>query len=128
VLRVSAKVDYAVRALVRIAKGDGQPVKMHLIAREEAIPKGFLAGTLTELRRSGLIESRRGGDGGYWLARPAPSITVAEIIEVIDGELVDVRALVDESSVTTPVWAAVRESLESTLARITVAQLAANAR
>jgi Rrf2 family protein len=125
VLRVSAKVDYAVRALVRIAEGGGAPVKMHTIADREEIPAKFLSGTLTDLRRAQLIESRRGGGGGYWLARPPADITVADIIRVIDGELVDVRALSSEKSVTTPVWASVRLVLECTLDAVTLADLTA---
>jgi Rrf2 family protein len=123
VLRVSAKVDYAVRALVRISYSKGAPVKLHSIAAVDEIPAKFLGGTLTELRRANLVESRRGGDGGFWLARPAETITVGDVIRAIDGDLVDVRALSHQPSVTQPVWFAVRVALERTLDSVTIADL-----
>jgi Rrf2 family protein len=123
VLRISAKVDYAVRALVRVAEGGGAPVKMHTIAEQEEIPAKFLSGALTDLRRAQLIESRRGGGGGYWLARPPADITVGDIIRALDGELVDVRALPGDDSVTTRVWSSVEDVLTAALDGVSLADL-----
>jgi Rrf2 family protein len=91
-MHVSAKTDYALRALLALAavEGDG-PVKGEALARSQAIPLNFLENILTELRRAGIVSSQRGGDGGYWLARPAADITLAEVIRAVDGPLAEVR-------------------------------------
>ena len=70
-MRVTAKADYAVRAVIKLADGDGNPVKRDEIVAAEKIPPKFLENILSELRRAGLVESQRGSDGGYWLSRPA---------------------------------------------------------
>jgi Rrf2 family protein len=123
VLRISAKVDYAVRALIEVARGGGQPVKAHVIAEAQGIPVRFLGAVLTHLRRSGLVESRRGGDGGYWLARPSNEICVADVIAAIDGEVIDVRALPGPASDTSAMWHAAARSVESVLTGVTIADL-----
>ena len=127
-LRISAKVDYAVRAMVAVARGDGEPVKANEIAESQDIPARFLGAVLTQLRRAGLVESRRGGDGGYWLARPSDQICVADVIEAIDGEVIDVRALPDVRSQTHAMWAATAEGVTSLLTTYTIADLAAETR
>ncbi len=124
-LRISAKVDYAVRALVEVARGDGQPVKAHDIAERQGIPGRFLGAVLTQLRRNGLVESRRGGDGGYWLSRPSTEICVADVIAAIDGEVVDVRALPGRASDTTAMWQATARTVESALSGVTISYLVA---
>ena len=96
VLRISAKVDYAVRALIEVAAGRRRARSRRARSpRPRTIPARFLGTVLTQLRRSGLVESRRGGDGGYWLARPGSDICVADVIAAMDGEVIDVRALPD---------------------------------
>lgn len=125
-LRISAKVDYSLRELVAIAQAGGSPVKGHQLAAAEGIPPRFLGSTLADLRRAGLVESRRGAKGGYWLARAASTITVAEVIEAVDGELVDVRALPgDAASSTTAIWQELVRQLTVLLGAVTVADLAA---
>ena len=94
-VRISAKVDYAVRAAVELAaaqgSSDGQrPVKAEALARAQDIPLKFLENILQGLRQAGLIESRRGPDGGHLLARPAAEIALADIIRAIDGPLAGV--------------------------------------
>ena len=80
-MRVSAKVDYAVRALVELAAaGDTGPVKGEVIAAAQGIPLKFTENILSELRRAGVVASQRGAVGGYWLKEPAASITVADVI------------------------------------------------
>lgn len=123
-LRISAKVDYAVRALVEVARGGGAPLKANEIAETQDIPPRFLGAVLTQLRRSGLVESRRGGDGGYWLARPATEICVADVIAAIDGEVIDVRALPHPTSDTAAMWQATARRVESVLASVSIADLA----
>ena len=93
-MRVSAKADYAVRAMVELAASGGseeQPAKGEVISAAQAIPPRFLENILGELRVHGLVHSRRGSDGGYWLARDADEITLAEIIRAVEGPLATVR-------------------------------------
>jgi Rrf2 family protein len=111
--------------MVEVARGQGAAVKANDIADRQAIPARFLGAVLTQLRRSGLVESRRGGDGGYWLARPGDEICVADVIEAIDGEVIDVRALPDPASETHAMWAETAASVTSLLSSYTIAQLAA---
>src|SRR6185436_13413864 len=91
-VRVSAKVDYAVRAAVELAAAQDspepkRPVKAEALARAQDIPLKFLENILQGMRQAGLIESRRGPDGGHLLARPAAEIALADIIRAIDGPL-----------------------------------------
>ena len=82
---------------------------------------------LTQLRRNGLVESRRGGDGGYWLARPSTDICVADVVRAIDGDVIDVRAVPDVSSSTNGLWAATAAGVTSILAGYTIAELVGQA-
>lgn len=123
-LRISAKVDYGVRALIEVARGGGRPVKAHEIAAVQGIPIRFLGAVLTQLRRRGLVESRRGGDGGYWLARPSAEIRVADVVAAIDGEVVDVRVVPDAAPDTAAMWEAAAREVEAALGSVTIADLA----
>jgi Rrf2 family protein len=134
VLRVSARVDYALRALVALAGEGDAPVKGDRLAREQSIPFRFLEVTLGELRHGGIVASRRGADGGYWLARPAADITVADILITLEGSLIDVRSVpFDDSlggpvhSVTSRLWSSAEAGLDRLLGAITLADLAAQA-
>ena len=132
-MRVSAKADYAIRAMVELAAagGDG-PVKGDRIAQAQSIPIKFLENILVDLRRGGLVESMRGSEGGYWLARPAAEISLAQVIRAVDGPLATVRGRRAEqlefSGSAEPlreVWIAVRASLRGVLERVTLADVAA---
>ena len=93
-MRVSAKADYAVRAMVELAASGGseeEPAKGETLSAAQQIPPRFLENILGELRVHGLVHSRRGTDGGYWLARDADEITLAEIIRAVEGPLATVR-------------------------------------
>ena len=130
-MRVSAKVDYALRAVAQLAaEGGERPFKADQIARAQEIPLSFLLGILRELTRGRLLRSHRGTDGGYELARPADQITLAEVMRVIDGPLVNLRdsSLRDldyggPSEALEEVWMAVRSSVRSVLEGVTVADL-----
>jgi Rrf2 family protein len=132
-MRVSAKADYAVRAAVELAAtGDGGPVKGDRIAAAQQIPSNFLENILADLRNAGLVASRRGAEGGYWLARPAAEISLADVIRAVDGPLAAVRGQRSEqvtyegsAAVLLDVWVAVRASLRNVLERVTVADVAA---
>jgi Rrf2 family protein len=130
-VRVSAKVDYALRAAVELAAAGEGPTKGERIAQAQDIPLKFLENILLELRHSGLVQSQRGAEGGYWLARPAGEITLAEVIRAVEGPLANVRGQRPETvEYTGPaarlreVWVAVRASLRSVLEELTLADVA----
>lgn len=124
VIRISAKVDYAVQALVELARSDGRPVKVTTLAASEGIPRRFLAVTLGELRRSGIVESRRGSQGGFWLARPADTITVTQVFEAIDGEVVELRDVDPGTSSSSGwLWALTARRLHELFGGVTIADI-----
>ena len=91
-MRLSARADYALRAAIELAAASGgSHVTADQLAKTQGIPGKFLEAILTQLRRGGLVRSQRGPDGGFWLARPASEISLADIIRAIDGPLVGVR-------------------------------------
>jgi Rrf2 family protein len=132
-MRVSAKTDYALRAVVELASSNGDaPVKGEKLATSQAIPLRFLENILLQLRHAGLIESRRGADGGYKLARRPEDIALADVIRAIDGPLAGVSGARPEtldfhgsSEPLRDVWVAVRAALRGVLERVTVADVAA---
>ena len=134
-MRVSAKVDYAVRAACELAAGSGpeaRPVKGEEVAAAQAIPTKFLENILAELRRAGLVASQRGADGGYWLAQPASEISIADIIRAVEGPLADVHGTPPErlrfrgpAKALTEVWVATRASMRSVLEEVTLADVVA---
>ena len=122
-MRISAKADYAVRAAVELAAAGEGPTKGEAIAGAQAIPVKFLENILADLRHAGLVRSQRGVDGGYWLARPADEITVADVIRAVEGPLASIRGRRPEevryegsSSPLVDVWIAVRASLRDVVA------------
>jgi Rrf2 family protein len=131
-VRISAKSDYAVRAMAELAAaGAHGAVKAEQIAVAQDIPLNFLLGILRELRNSHLVRSQRGREGGYVLSRPATEITLADVIRAVDGPLANVRDL-SLTELSYPgaaqslreVWMAVRGSLREVLENVTVADLA----
>lgn len=132
-MRVSAKADYAIRAAVELAAAGDGPVKGERIAQAQQIPPNFLENILADLRNAGLVASRRGAEGGYWLARPAAEVSLAEVIRAVDGPLANVRGIRSEqvsyegtAEPLRDVWVAVRASLRSVLEQVTLADVAAN--
>ncbi|MFH8441303.1 RrF2 family transcriptional regulator [Streptomyces sp. NPDC018026] len=134
-MRISARADYAVRAVLELAvRQDGSPVKAEDVAAVQDIPHKFLEGILGDLRRGGVVESRRGGGGGYRLARGASQITVADVIRAVDGPIVSVRGERPTELVYTgtagpllPLWVALRANVRRILEGVTIADLAADA-
>jgi Rrf2 family protein len=132
-VRVSAKTDYALRAALELAAApDDKPVKGERIATAQAIPLRFLENILMQLRHAGLVDSRRGAEGGYRLARPATEVTLADVIRAIDGPLAGVSGVRPEAlgfnGVAEPmrdVWIAVRASLRGVLEQVTLAEVVA---
>ena len=130
-MRVSAKADYAVRAAIELASAPAEePVKGDAIAAAQGIPLRFLENILAEMRQQGLVHSRRGQDGGYWLARPADDITIAEVIRAVEGPLASVRGGRPDDlayrGVAEPlkdVWVALRANVRSVLETVTLADV-----
>ena len=131
-MRVSAKVDYAVRAAAELAAAGEGPVKGEALAQAQGIPLKFLENILGELRHAGLVRSQRGAEGGYWLARPAAAITIADVIRAVEGPLASVRGSAPETvsyegaaESLGKLWVAVRANLRAVLEEVTVADVAA---
>jgi Rrf2 family protein len=131
-MRISARADYAVRAAAELAAAGEGPTKGDAIAQAQGIPLKFLENILGDLRHAGIVRSQRGADGGYWLARPADQITVADVIRAVEGPLASVRggppedvAYVGAAESLASVWIAVRASLRSVVERVTLADVAA---
>ena len=130
-MRISARADYAMRAAAELAAAGGGPVKGEALATSQGIPPKFLENILGDLRHARLVRSQRGADGGYWLARPAEEITVADIVRAVEGPLATVRGEPPENVAYTgaaeqlqQVWIAVRKSLRDVVERVTVADIA----
>jgi Rrf2 family protein len=135
-VRITAKVDYAVRAGAELAAhaaehGARTPMKGEAVAAAQGIPARFLESILAELRRSGIVGSQRGSDGGYWLARPAAEVSVADVIRAIEGPLADVHGTPPEEAAYAGaaaelqrVWIATRVALREVLEATTLADIA----
>ncbi len=130
-MRVSAKADYAVRAMIVLAAAPPEtPVKGDAIATAQEIPLPFLENILAELRHGGLVHSRRGAEGGYWLAADPKRVTIADVIRVVEGPLATVRGEsaddLDYRGDAAPlrdVWLALRANVRAVLEHVTLAQV-----
>ncbi len=130
-VRISARADYAVRAVVELATRPDTHTSAELIAQAQEIPQKFLQTILCDLRRSGIVVSRRGVDGGYRLGQPAGEITVADVIRAVDGPLATVRGERPQdlnypgaAEAMRPLWVAMRASVRGVLENVTFADLA----
>ncbi|MGA8246992.1 MAG: Rrf2 family transcriptional regulator [Nocardioides sp.] len=135
-MRVSAKADYALRALIEMAvRADddqvGRPVSAEELGRMQDIPHNFLQAILADLRKAGIVIAQRGQAGGWRLAKPADQVSVADVIRAVDGPLVSVYGLRPEAVSYNPraetlqrVWIAARHSLRDVFEQVTVADLA----
>lgn len=129
-MRVSAKADYAVRAAAELAAADEGPVKGERLAEAQDIPLQFLEHILLDLKHAGIVRARRGARGGYWLAKPADEVTVADVIRAVEGPIADVQSAPPESIVyrgnaehLQTVWIAVRANLRAVLETVTLSDL-----
>jgi Rrf2 family protein len=129
-VQISAKTDYAIRALLNLAAHEPDLVKVDTIVAEQGLPRKFVEAILGELRRASLVRSQRGAEGGYALARPANEITLGSVIRAVDGPLAEVRGLRPHETTYTgvaehlpEVWVAVRSSLRRVLDEVTLAQV-----
>ena len=129
-MRVSAKVDYAIRALIELAAGPDGPVKGERLAGAQEIPLKFLENILLELRHAELVASQRGAEGGYRLARPAAEISVADVIRAVEGPIASVRGVRPEeisyagsARSLQDLWIELRASMRDVLEQTTLADL-----
>ena len=129
-MRLSARVDYALRALSELAAADA-PRTVDQLSLAQHIPNKYLESILGELRRGGLLRSQRGPDGGYRLARAAAEISIADVIRALDGELANVRGsrpehleYVGAAASLQAVWIALRASERLILEGVTLAHVA----
>jgi len=131
-MRMSAKAEYAVRAMTQLASVDGGGlVKTDDLAKAQGIPAQFLVDILSDLRSDRLVRSHRGREGGYELARPAAEISIADVLRCIDGPLASVRDIglgdlpySGPTKALTDVWRALRASMRSVLEKTTLADVA----
>jgi Rrf2 family protein len=131
-MHVTAKADYAVRAVVELAESSQtSPRKVEDVAQAQGIPVSFLENILTQLRSAGVVRSQRGPEGGYWLAHPAKDVSLAQVIRAVEGPLVGVRGQRPEeieysgsAESLQQVWIALRANLRKVLDEVTVADVA----
>ncbi len=138
-MQISSRSDYAVRALLQLAMlPDGEAAPLAEVATRTNIPHKYLERIFRVLREAGLLDARRGHSGGYVLARPAPEITIGEVIRILDGPLAPMRCAGDEEYAPCPeylcpneatcvlrdVWLDVRDAISSVLDETTFADLA----
>jgi Rrf2 family protein len=116
---------------VELAAAEPELLKGEELAHAQGIPPKFLEAILAALRRAGVVNSRRGADGGYWLARPAKEITVADVVRAVDGPLAGVRGLrpenvsyVGAATELPQVWIAVRASMREVLEHVSLSDVA----
>ena len=131
-MKVTAKADYAVRAVLVLAAANGELMKADLVAEAQQIPRHFLDNILNDLRRAGIVATQRGAEGGSRLARPATDISIADVMRAIEGPLAAVRDVRPEAlsyegaAARLPeVWVAVRAALRGVLEHVSVADVAA---
>ena len=131
-MRVSAKVDYALRAVTELAASPPGFVKAERLATAQAIPLKFLENILLELRRAEIVASQRGADGGYRLAKPAAEVSLADVIRAVEGPIATVRGARPEDAEYTgaatalrDVWIELRTSMRGVLETTSLADLVA---
>jgi Rrf2 family protein len=129
-MRISAKVDYAVRASIELAAAGGEPIKGEVIADAQDIPLKFLENILGELKHTGIVASRRGAQGGYWLAKPADEVSLADIVRAVEGPLASVRGQGPEmlsyhgqAEPLQKVWIALRANIRAVMEETSLADV-----
>lgn len=134
-MQISAKTDYAVRALVELAADSARPLTCEGIASAQDIPFRFLKSVFREMRQAGLVRSQRGCEGGYWIGRDADAITVAQVMTAVDGEFFTLRGERPDAldyggaaRMVPDLWRSVEAAAQAVLGRTTIAELAGRAR
>ena len=126
-MHISARIDYALRALCTLAARGGEPLTAEELAQAQGLPVRFLRAILNDLRRVGIVTSQRGNEGGYQLARPPSEITIGEVFRRLEGPLAEVRGVRPESASyeaaaehLQEVWVAVRACLRDVLDEVSL--------
>jgi Rrf2 family protein len=123
-MAISVKGEYALQAIFDLTvNGRGDPVKIADIARRQKIPQKFLELILAGLKQGGFVESRRGADGGYLLARPAESITIGQVLHFIEGRRSHAARRQKADSPFADMWRRVDDAVSSIVDRTTFADL-----
>jgi Rrf2 family protein len=129
-MRVSAKADYALRAVAELAAASDAPLKRERISTAQDIPMDYLENILLELKHAGIVQSQRGAGGGFRLARHPEAISLADVIRAVDGPMANVRGSRPEdveyrgpAEHLRDVWIAVRASLRDLLETTSVQDL-----
>ncbi len=132
-MRVSNRCEYALRALLELARsGDQGPVRIEDIARRQSIPKKFLANLLVLLKRGEFVRSKKGPDGGYFLARPAAQIQVGDVVRYVDGPIAPIqcvsrtlgeRCMIGNRCGFFPMWKRVRAAVAEIVDNTTIADV-----
>ena len=126
-MRISQKLDYACRAMAQLAKRyDGRTItRLEELAQREAVSANFLVQILNDLRRAGVIESRRGKAGGYLLARPPEAITLREIVDAVEPSLLNITTHTEGESgnAVRQIWQSVSDRTRDQLESIDLKQL-----
>lgn len=132
-MHISAKSDYAVRAMLTLAASDAGRVTVEQLVESQALPRKFLESIMGDLRRGGLVVSKRGSDGGFLLARAPAEITIGDVLRAVDGPLAEVHGLRPEQASyhgsaahLNTVWIAVRAALRTVLDTVTLADVLAD--
>lgn len=127
---LSARVEYAVRAALEIAAAGPVPVTAEELATRQGISRSFLENIIGDLRRAGIVVSRRGRNGGHLLGRPADEVTIADVMRAELGNLADVHGQRPEDAVyegpaehLTDVWVAARAAYRGVLEAVTLADV-----
>ncbi|WP_431037463.1 RrF2 family transcriptional regulator [Streptomyces sp. P6-2-1] len=133
-MHISAKADYAARALVELASHPEHPLTCEAMASSQGIPFRFLKSVVGELRRAGLVRSQRGCEGGYWLGRPAEEISLLDVVRAVDGEVLTVRgaapghlAYPGPAAGLPGLWRTLEERARDLLGEVSLASLAREA-
>lgn len=123
-MKISQKLEYACRALAQLAKQYNGKSLMRLedLAQHEAIPSAFLVQILSDLKRAGLVESRRGASGGYLIARDPSTVLLTHVVEAVDPGLLDSRVSADGESGggVAQAWKRISESWRQSLDEVTL--------
>jgi Rrf2 family cysteine metabolism transcriptional repressor len=132
-VRVSAKELYGLRAMTEFARHFGEgALSLTEVARTQGISQAYLEQIAIDLRRAGLLHSKRGAQGGYFLARSPQAITAGDVIRALEGSILPVRCVVEqncepcsyeEACTARSVWERVSDRLVETLDAITLADL-----
>jgi Rrf2 family protein len=129
-MRISAKADYAMRALLELAATDEELLKGDDISESQGIPIKFLEKIMSELKTAGIVFSQRGAEGGYSLVRPASEVTLADVMRAIEGPIAVVRdtrpenlEYEDPARGLTSAWVALRGSMRVVLESVTLASV-----